>query len=234
MSFGTKPITLFRAVALALVLLGLFTLMMPCLSIDASNLSLPGVKRVGLGFFATSIGEYKTSFWSVMLIINSILLILLGGLAVFGILKDRKLLVLPFALIGFITFFLALFQKLFIDYSDIHVGRGAWLLLFVSLLAAGAAVLDHLAEGKPLKDFFDLSTLGIKLPELPKFSKPTRAADAPAAAGWTCPNCGAVQPEEVRFCGNCGSPKPAPRLCPGCGKVCQPNEVFCADCGTRL
>ena len=225
MSFGTKPITLFRAIALALIVLCIFTLLMPCLGVSMRTL---GVRmNVGISIFSTSIeGEY-TSFWSVMLIINAIFLLLFGALAIFGVIRNIKVLVLPFTLICFVTFFLALFQKVFIDESELHVGRGPWLLLFVGLLACGVCFLDQAASGKPMKEFFDLSPLGIKMPQ-PKAAAPGRVS------GWNCPNCGAFQPDSVQFCGSCGTRKPAPRLCPGCGKLCQPNEVFCANCGTRL
>lgn len=229
MSFGTKPITLFRAIALALVLVCLVSvLLMPCLGARIREMGIN--VNMGIGIFSTSLGGEYTSFWSVMLIINAILLILLGGLAIFGLIKDVKVLVLPFALVGFITFFLALFQKLFVDMKILHVGRGPWLLLFLGLLAAGMTVLDHVASRKPMKEFFDLSALGIKPPQ----PKPARAAAPGRVSGWSCPNCGNFQPDAVQFCGNCGTRKPAPRLCPGCGKLCQPNEAFCGNCGTRL
>ncbi len=233
MSFGTKNITLFRAIALALILLALSTMLMPYLGTDLG--SFLGMKTGGLilgfGIFATGVAGEYTSFWSVMLIINAILLILLAAVAIFGLIKDVKLLVLPFSLISFITFFLTVFQKLFIDEDEVRVGRGAWFLLLFGLLAAGVAVLDHIASGKSLNELFDLSVLGIRLPE----RKPvTRAAAAAAAPVWTCANCGAPQPAAVRFCGRCGAPKPEPPRCPNCGQFYQPGEVFCSNCGTKL
>lgn len=56
--------------------------------------------------------------------------------------------------------------------------------------------------------------------------------EAPKAGGWTC-SCGQAG-NTGRFCGNCGSPKPAPAgswKCPACGKENTGN--FCSECGTK-
>lgn len=59
-------------------------------------------------------------------------------------------------------------------------------------------------------------------------------AGAPAAGGWTCPQCG--QENAANFCGNCGTPKPVPPepaswFCPQCGQENTAN--FCGNCGTK-
>ncbi|MST82696.1 zinc ribbon domain-containing protein [Bilifractor porci] len=61
---------------------------------------------------------------------------------------------------------------------------------------------------------------------------------------WVCPNCGAENPKEGRFCGNCGSPRPAVKenkpaaapagLCPKCGAPLVEGAMFCGNCGCRL
>ena len=53
----------------------------------------------------------------------------------------------------------------------------------------------------------------------------------------TCPNCGAVLPEESKFCLQCGE-KFAPQaggtvVCPGCGKTV-PEGKFCNECGYKF
>ena len=172
--------------------------------------------------FATGIqGEYN-SFWSVMLIINAILLILLAALAIYGLLKDKNSLVLPFAVVGFISFFLAVFQKAFVGSSSLHVGVGGWVTLFLSVLAFVAALLDNLAAGKPA---FSLADFGIQ---------PGAVRVNRGVGGWTCPNCGARQGAAQNFCDRCGTKKPEPPRCPNCGKIARPGEGFCSDCGSRL
>lgn len=215
MTFGTKTISLFKAICLALIAACLMTLLMPWLSSSYAGI------HAGINVFATGIqGEYN-SFWSVMLIINAVLVILLAGLAAFGLLRDRNALVLPMAAVGFLMFFLTVFQRAFIDERELHVGVGAWMMLFLSLLALGAALLDNRAAGKKILDFAELNLLGLRV-------------SAPKLGGWTCPTCGAAQGAAQRFCDRCGTKKPEPPRCPNCGKLCRPGEVFCADCGTKL
>jgi class 3 adenylate cyclase/tetratricopeptide (TPR) repeat protein len=47
-----------------------------------------------------------------------------------------------------------------------------------------------------------------------------------------CPNCGADNPPDKRFCGDCGTPLESG--CPNCGAVNPPDKRFCGDCGTPL
>ena len=47
-----------------------------------------------------------------------------------------------------------------------------------------------------------------------------------------CSNCGAENPPDKRFCGDCGTPLAAG--CPSCGALNQPDKRFCGDCGTAL
>ncbi len=56
---------------------------------------------------------------------------------------------------------------------------------------------------------------------------------APAAGGWTCPQCSAQN--TGKFCTNCGTPAPAPApandrwFCPDCGT--ENHGKFCTNCG---
>lgn len=218
MSFGKKTLTLFKAISLALIAACLMTLFMIWLGASEKG------ALAGVGVFSTSLAGMYTSFWSVMLIINAILFILVSALAVFGLLLDKNLLALPLPVIGFLLFFLTLFQKLFIGESELHLGAGPWLILFLSLLAFGATLLDNLANEKKLIDLNDLSVFGIKLSSGPKQPRGT----------WTCPTCGAVLSAALRFCDRCGTQKPEPPRCPTCGKFYRPGEAFCANCGTPL
>ena len=66
------------------------------------------------------------------------------------------------------------------------------------------------------------------------------AAAAPAApAGLTCPGCGAVIADGLKFCGQCGTKievpaAPVPRVCPSCGAAVAEGVRFCGECGTRM
>ena len=47
-----------------------------------------------------------------------------------------------------------------------------------------------------------------------------------------CPACGADNPSDKRFCGDCGA-RLVP-LCPSCGGRNPPDKKFCGDCGAAL
>lgn len=47
-----------------------------------------------------------------------------------------------------------------------------------------------------------------------------------------CPACQTDNPQQMKFCGNCGTKLPA--LCPGCGAEIVPGFKFCGECGTPL
>ena len=47
-----------------------------------------------------------------------------------------------------------------------------------------------------------------------------------------CPDCQFENPEEVKFCVECGSKLEA--KCPNCGHINSPNFKFCGECGAIL
>ena len=50
-----------------------------------------------------------------------------------------------------------------------------------------------------------------------------------------CPNCGEENPEEMKFCGNCGTKLPEPKNhCPHCNKDWPLTMKFCGECGFRF
>ena len=61
-----------------------------------------------------------------------------------------------------------------------------------------------------------------------------QAAKAAAAAS-TCPGCGYLNPEGVKFCQECGAKLGSGNsLCPGCGGENPPGTRFCGNCGQKL
>jgi len=65
-----------------------------------------------------------------------------------------------------------------------------------------------------------------------------RAAKEAAEAERTCPECGRVNPEGCKFCGDCGTRIPekvevSPRFCTECGEQVAAGMKFCSSCGTR-
>jgi class 3 adenylate cyclase len=49
-----------------------------------------------------------------------------------------------------------------------------------------------------------------------------------------CSACGGANPDEARFCADCGVKIALPASCPGCGALVRPEDRFCNACGTRL
>jgi class 3 adenylate cyclase/tetratricopeptide (TPR) repeat protein len=47
-----------------------------------------------------------------------------------------------------------------------------------------------------------------------------------------CPHCGALNPQNAKFCNQCGEPLPA--ACPNCGHANPQGAKFCNNCGHRL
>ena len=47
-----------------------------------------------------------------------------------------------------------------------------------------------------------------------------------------CASCGFANPEEKKFCEECGTK--LVRVCPSCGAEVRPAAKFCGDCGTPL
>lgn len=49
-----------------------------------------------------------------------------------------------------------------------------------------------------------------------------------------CPKCNTVNPDNEKYCRNCGFQLNAARICPQCGKANQHNSKFCDECGATL
>ncbi len=52
----------------------------------------------------------------------------------------------------------------------------------------------------------------------------------------TCPNCGTLNPEGIKFCQECGAQLnlSGKVVCPGCGAEFSPGTKFCGECGKPL
>lgn len=62
------------------------------------------------------------------------------------------------------------------------------------------------------------------------------SAQSPRAAddGITCPQCGAKNGKDRKFCGECGQKLITGIACPSCGRVNPAGTKFCGECGTKL
>ena len=244
MTFG-KNLTIFKIIALVLIVACFVMLFLPWLTVKTSIYSAGASYNV----FKTGLDGKASSFWSVMLVILAILFILAMYLGVFGILTDRSTLVLPIAVLAFLMFFLAVFQRAFamsvltkaataamyslgaanaamyasglVTSLTIHVGAGAWLFFFLGLAAVGLVLVDNYTARRPLVNVDDFKLSGVSMPNV-------------SLGGWNCPRCGAALSGSQKFCTQCGTPKPEAPRCPGCGKPVKPGAAFCPSCGTRL
>ncbi|MDR1776132.1 MAG: zinc ribbon domain-containing protein [Actinomycetes bacterium] len=63
-----------------------------------------------------------------------------------------------------------------------------------------------------------------------------KAAQAAAVAGRTCPSCGTVNAEGIKFCNECGTKlgESAKVYCPSCGAEAAAGTRFCGSCGANL
>ena len=226
MSFKIRPLSVFRIVALALSGIALIMLFLPWLRLSASAMGASVSQSYGV--FATGAEGNVASVWSVLLIITAVLAVLAVFVAVFGILTERTIFVLPLPALALLMFILACLQVLHVkirmkqemgelsSYVKIHVGVGGWLFLLFSLCAFGAYMYEsYISNGKTL----NVSQFGLN-----------RSLDE----GWTCPSCGTKCTDSQNFCMSCGTPKPAPKLCPHCGKPYKEGSQFCTGCGSRL
>lgn len=72
------------------------------------------------------------------------------------------------------------------------------------------------------------STMGQNVNIAPAQS--SRTADE----GVTCPQCGAKNAKDRKFCGECGQKLITGIACPSCGHVNPAGTKFCGECGTKL
>ena len=107
MTIGSKTISLFRLIALGLLLLSFIMLFLPWISANALGQSFhANVFGVGGGSMAGA------SFWTVMLVIFAILFLFALALAALGIWTERKLWALPVAGLALLMFLFDLFAVL--------------------------------------------------------------------------------------------------------------------------
>jgi hypothetical protein len=50
----------------------------------------------------------------------------------------------------------------------------------------------------------------------------------------SCPECGAAQATNAKFCPDCGAKLKTAAHCPECGSKLQPDARFCTDCGNKV
>lgn len=68
-----------------------------------------------------------------------------------------------------------------------------------------------------------------------QFANSTRMQSQSQAVRILCPNCGAQNEVNDRFCSNCGaSLQPAKPKCPNCGEQIESDDKFCPECGTKI
>ena len=214
-----KPLSLFKIIALVLVALCFIMMFLPWITMSAFG-------------YSESANLFKISgegcFWTVMLVVFEILFFPAMALAVFGILTDRNVFVLPLSALAVIMFLFDVFTAFWAKgqaygMASVHAGVGAWLFLLFGLGACGVLFYEDYSQGKNFFDFSSIKSAGAAMPKV----------NLGAIGGWACPNCGAKNGNGQNFCSTCGAKKPEPRRCATCGATLKPGEVFCSNCGTR-
>ena len=237
MSFDFRSLSLFKIIALVLVVLCFIMMFLPWITMKASIWGQSMSESASL--FTISGGG---SFWTVLLLIFEILFFPAMALAIFGILTDRNNFVLPASALAVIMFLFDIFVCFWAkgkaneylgasaDYIEslggsfgVHVGVGAWLFLLFGLGACGLLFYEDRTQGKNFFDFSAVKSAGVSMPKV----------NLGAIGGWACPNCGAKNGSGQNFCTSCGTKKPEPRRCANCGATLKPGEAFCSNCGTR-
>ena len=213
MSFDFRSLSLFKIIALVLVVLCFIMMFLPWITMKAS-------------IWGQSMSESASLF----------------TISVFGILTDRNNFVLPASALAVIMFLFDIFVCFWAkgkaneylgasaDYIEslggsfgVHVGVGAWLFLLFGLGACGLLFYEDRTQGKNFFDFSAVKSAGVSMPKV----------NLGAIGGWACPNCGAKNGSGQNFCTSCGTKKPEPRRCANCGATLKPGEAFCSNCGTR-
>ncbi|MBQ9267431.1 MAG: SPFH domain-containing protein [Clostridia bacterium] len=99
---------------------------------------------------------------------------------------------------------------------------------------AGGGMMGGVAAG-PWNQSTAGSTMqgiGAQAPEAPNGPEPKPVVES--ANTWTCEE-GHANPENAKFCGECGKPRPAnSKKCPKCGTENGLNAKFCTECGEKL
>ncbi len=83
-----------------------------------------------------------------------------------------------------------------------------------------------------------ISQMQAEKEERERIAAEERAAREAEEALRTCPNCGMVNPEGCKFCGDCGTRLPEKaeakkRFCTECGEEVVDGMKFCSSCGAR-
>src|SRR3990172_2812202 len=106
-------------------------------------------------------------------------------------------------------------------------------------IGAGAVILPQIlqqpAQGQaPAQVMVLCPKCGFQNPQNTKFCGNCGTSLQPATGGITCPKCGTVNAAGAKFCSNCANPLQAIVKCPKCGTDSPSGTKFCPNCGTKL
>ncbi|MBT3381358.1 MAG: SUMF1/EgtB/PvdO family nonheme iron enzyme [Lentisphaerae bacterium] len=95
-----------------------------------------------------------------------------------------------------------------------------------------AEIIFKCIKNSPEERYFSVAELIADLDEIGGGISLGKTQHASAGTANQCPNCGAANPEDVKFCEDCGNG--LTRLCAECERENSIHKTFCGGCGTDL
>lgn len=114
---------------------------------------------------------------------------------------------------------------------ELYAEIGKRVIKEVSTLPEFAEIIDELHSNREKQQ-----KIADKLRQAEEEKKEKELREEEQRASLTCPNCDTINPENFKFCQECGTKLgiALKSLCPQCGTKNPPQTRFCGECGCKL